>query len=110
MSLVSCDVGTYNELDPERGRAIAIVEPAEQAKKVLAALPALERYMHQHPVLSHHLANPNSGPSKITDFLTRRQFERLELYQQVFVPSGVRYQLVTPLRTPLPLAIGVYSL
>lgn len=107
MSLVPCDIAAYNEMNPQRGRAIVVVEPTERGQVALDALPHFERHMHQHPVLAHMLANPNSEPKMISDFLTLEQFSRLDLYKTVFEPSRLRYQLVTPMQSSLPLTVGI---
>jgi len=107
MTLVPCDMAGYNEINPQRGRAIVIVEPAERQHDALAALAGFEKHMHQHPVLAHVLAQPNSGPKKISDFLTMPQFQKLDLFNQVFRPLRLRYQIVAPMQTSLPLAVGI---
>src|SRR5581483_8354252 len=105
--LVDCDMAAYNEINPQAGRALVVADPVEWEVKTIEGLPAFERYMHQHPVLTHYLSQPNTGPKKISDFMTLRQFERLELYQHLFGPLRLRYQMVTPLRVSPPLAVGL---
>ena len=57
-----------------------------------------DRYTHQHPLLSHYFAVPDSRAYRFSDFLRRRDFHRLELYNEFYRPLRIDHQLVTSLR------------
>jgi hypothetical protein len=74
--LVPCDVVTYNERvdSPGQPRLVSVGEPrgpvTEQVRE------AVRRYAHQDPMTLR------DGACKYSDFLTRRRYHRLELFQE----------------------------
>jgi DNA-binding CsgD family transcriptional regulator len=78
---VPCDVVAYHDAPIGRPAALYVGEPRGG---VTSALRAAEiRYMHQDPL------KPVDGARKFSDFLTRREFHRLDYYQEVARPLGV---------------------
>jgi DNA-binding CsgD family transcriptional regulator len=85
--LVPCDVVAYHERlegDTERtivwtGEPRGVVTPEVHAAGL--------RYQEQD------LLTPVDGARKYSDVLSRREFERLELYQEVCRPVGVEYMM-----------------
>ncbi|OLE37365.1 MAG: hypothetical protein AUG48_04645 [Actinobacteria bacterium 13_1_20CM_3_68_9] len=85
--LLPCDVVAYHEKfegDAERtivwsGEPRGAVTPDVHAAGV--------RYWHQDPM------TPAEGARKYSDFFSRREFHRLELYQEVARPVGVEYMM-----------------
>ncbi len=105
--LVPCDSTAYNEIDPARRRLVALILPQEQSDVLLPLAPVWERFMHQHPLVTHFQQNPGDSPRKITDFLPQRQFEETDLYREFFRRVNVRYQMVTTMPSPAPLVVGI---
>ncbi|MGC4032355.1 MAG: LuxR C-terminal-related transcriptional regulator [Tepidisphaeraceae bacterium] len=105
--LVDCDVTAYNEIDPTRGRAVGIVMPEVAGPPIFAALPIWERYIHQHPLISHFRANPYDRPHKVTDFISQAAFEDTDIYREFFGPLNLRYQIVTNLPTRSTMVAGI---
>jgi DNA-binding CsgD family transcriptional regulator len=85
--LVPCDVVAYHEqLDGDAERTIVWTgEPLGEVTPEVHA--AGVRYRHQDPM------TPLEGARKYSDFFTRREFHRLELYQEVCRPVGVEYMM-----------------
>jgi hypothetical protein len=85
--LVPCDVVAYHErLDGDAERTIVWTgEPRGQVTPAVHA--AGKRYWHQDPM------TPVDGARKYSDFFSRREFQRLELYQEVARPVGVEYMM-----------------
>ena len=54
--------------------------------------------VHQNPLAIRQLETPNFPVHKISDFLTQEAFHRLELYQEVYRPLGVEYQIAATIR------------
>ncbi len=105
--LVPNELSGYNEVDPSRKRLQVVFEPAERQADITESLPIWERYMHQHPVLSHYIKQPADGPRKISDFLSNAEFRRLELYQEFYRNIGTKYQMVVTMPSPAPLVVAV---
>ncbi len=85
--LVPCDVVTYHERTGCDGvpDLVFVGEPRGPVTPEIRA--AHRRYLHQDPL------SPADGARKISDFLSRREYRRLDLYQQVDRPLGVEHLL-----------------
>jgi DNA-binding CsgD family transcriptional regulator len=81
--LVPCDVVSYHEF-PEPCVLYA-GEPRGVMTREVAE--AMTRYRHQDPI------TPVAGARKFSDFLSRREFHRLGLYQEVARPLGIEYTM-----------------
>src|ERR671927_117866 len=79
--LVPCNVASYHEGYPrERDTVSWVGEPGGETNDDIEA--AFRRYWQQARL------GPADGARKISDFLTRREYHRLEIYQQVARPLG----------------------
>jgi DNA-binding CsgD family transcriptional regulator len=99
--LVPCDLVGYNEVGPPPEPALVITYPEPMQP---FAGEALARLAHQHPLISVQ-ANGDVGTYKISDFLNRRQFHALELYNDLYRRIGAEDQIAFGL--PGPMVIGV---
>jgi DNA-binding CsgD family transcriptional regulator len=81
LRLVPADVAGYNEVDAERGTTVVISDPVD------AFFDGVEErfasVVHQHPVVARAQAGDRAA-YKISDFLTEREYHRLELYQDMY--------------------------
>ena len=100
--LVPCNEAGYNEVDMKRGTALVIMDPDDRRYDGVHA--TLERVAHQHPVITRNRAG-DLGTHAISDFLTVRQFHRLELYQDLYRKIGAEDQIAFGL--PGPVVIGI---
>lgn len=83
--LVRCDVVAYHE-QPLGQPALAFTgEPLGAMTPDIRA--AEVRYWRQDPMV------PADGARKFSDFLSRREYHRLELYQEVSRPLGVEFMM-----------------
>lgn len=89
--LIGCDVVTYNEIGPAEHQVRYADYPAGFLNQ--ASLTAFAAHVHEHPLISYHLATGDGGPVKISDFLSRREFHRLGLYCDFYRPIPVEHQL-----------------
>jgi DNA-binding CsgD family transcriptional regulator len=89
-ALLGCEWGSYCELDRRAERVLAIVEaPVPEGE------PSDEtfwRIVGDHP-LCRAQAHGRFDALKLSDFHTRRQLHRTELYAEWFRPAGVEYEL-----------------
>jgi DNA-binding CsgD family transcriptional regulator len=103
--LIPSDILTYNEIDTRQRRATAVVEPA-------GSIPAwgvatLGRLTHQHPLVTHYARTRDRQPRKISDFLSLSQFRKLDLYNELFGPLSINFQMAVTIPSAPGLVIGV---
>jgi DNA-binding CsgD family transcriptional regulator len=58
--------------------------------------------MHEHPIIGHYARDGDCGALKVSDFLTKSQFQNLGLYQHFYGRVGVEHQMafVLPVKNP----------
>lgn len=98
--LVPCDLVGYNEV-PSGEEALVITYPDPPLE---VAGEALGRLAHQHPLIMVQ-ANGDDRTYKISDFLTRREFHSLELYDELYRLLDAEDQIAFGL--PGPMVIGI---
>lgn len=98
--LVPCDLVGYNEV-PNGEDALVITYPDPPLE---VAGEALGRLAHQHPLIAVQ-ANGDDRTYKISDFLSRREFHSLELYDELYRLLDAQDQIAFGL--PGPLVIGI---
>ncbi len=82
--VVPADSYGYNEVDVQRKRLVAVLDPSDARFANDAQLWA--QYMHEHPVLRTYQQTHDGSAQKISDCLSQREFHRLALYQEVYRP------------------------
>ncbi|HVA00788.1 MAG TPA: LuxR C-terminal-related transcriptional regulator [Terriglobia bacterium] len=103
--LVSADTICYDEIDSRQGRVDCIVEPDHGGFPRYR--PAFDHHIHEHPVARHYFETRDGRAMKISDFLSRRQFHALGLYNEFYRRVGIEHQMAAVLPASAPLAIGV---
>jgi len=99
--LVPCDLVGYNEVDPGGANALVITHPDPPLE---IAGEALARLAHQHPLIAVQ-ANGDDRTYKISDFLSRREFHSLDLYNELYRLLDAEDQIAFGL--PGPMVIGI---
>lgn len=94
--VVGADKADWTEVDLRTGDFRVLIDP--QPDVVADLVDARRAYMSEHPVLAHFLTSPFPKPRAISDFLTRREFQRLSLYGEFFAFVGVEDQLTARVR------------
>lgn len=105
--LIPCDMIGYNEINRARGQAVMVLDPASLDPSGIEGQTAFERLAGQHPVLQYHARTGDGRALKISDFLSRDEFHRLDLYAESFRLIGAEDQLAVGLPSPAPLVIGL---
>jgi DNA-binding CsgD family transcriptional regulator len=80
--LVPANAVAYNEVLLRKGRLIATMNPPEMQNSL--PVGAFEACMHQHPLIRHQQDTGDVTARKISDFLSRAQYQRLALYGEVY--------------------------
>jgi len=106
-AVLPADFLTYNEMCPTQGQSKDWLHPADA--QTLAMVPAWAQHMHEHPVLMHVLHTHDQQAMKIADFLSRRAYHRLGVYNEVYRPLGVDGWLGIGIPTTAapPLVLGI---
>jgi len=105
--LIPCDLIGYNEINPSESRAVMVLDPPSLDRSGVEGQRAFERLAGQHPVLQYHARTGDGRALKISDFLSRDQFHRLDLYGESFRLIGAEDQLAVALPSRPPLVIGL---
>jgi DNA-binding CsgD family transcriptional regulator len=64
-------------------------------------------YVHEHPLVNHYRETGDAHPIMISDFLSRQDFQRLDLYGEYFRWIPVEYQIAFGLPVAGPEVIGI---
>ena len=88
--LVPCDLVGYNEVDTRNGRSLVLLDQPE--RQLDDVEETLTRLAHQHPLIRRQAGGRNDTAA-ISDFLSARQFHRLELYDEIYRPLGAEDQI-----------------
>jgi len=105
--LIPCDLVGYNEINPSRGQALMVLDPPTLDRSGLEGQTAFQRLAEQHPVLRYHARTGDGRALMISDFLSRDEFHRLDLYAESFRFIGAEDQLAVALPSPPSLVIGL---
>ncbi len=95
-SLIPTDICSYNEMSPRRRQAVYKAWPPK-----LPVLPdaqeILGRFTHQHPLVMYMDRTKDLSAGKITNFVSQRQFRTTDLYNELYRPLHLPYNMGTGL-------------
>lgn len=89
--LVSADLYAYNEISTDRKLVTGYAIWPTKFPLLKDAPEIVGRYQHQHPPVAHYLTTGNGDVTKISDFMTYRQFRRTDLHNEFYRPMGIPY-------------------
>lgn len=95
-SIVPSNAIGYNEVNLKKGRIIATMNPSELSKSKY--IEVLGHYIGQHPLVQYQQRTGDTSARKISDFLSRAQYHRLPVYQEVYRHIGGEDQFALTLR------------
>ncbi|WP_395738315.1 LuxR C-terminal-related transcriptional regulator [Prosthecobacter sp.] len=90
---------SFDQIDLATGEALNVIDGAIPFTRE-EFMRRWQAHCHEHPGIAYLSAGGDSTVFTISDFLTRRQFERTGLYQEVVRHFGVRDQLGIILPVP----------
>jgi DNA-binding CsgD family transcriptional regulator len=92
---------TYNELDVRAAKAVAIFQTPDVERATQSLLPVFERFMGQHPVLTHVARRASTGlitpATRISDRALIKHFYTTELYNECYRKLGTDFQIILPI-------------
>ncbi|MBS1884267.1 MAG: hypothetical protein JSS97_15080 [Actinobacteria bacterium] len=101
---VRCDWVSINEIGPEPGDHWELVEPPlpPEAHEIFG------RYMHQNPLVAFMTDDVRRGQAiRLSDVTSRREFQSLEIYRELYGPLGLEHQIAFTLPQEPPRLLGV---
>ncbi len=99
-AVVRNDLAGWNEVDPERQYANAVVLPAMELSDVQRS--TLAELVHEHPLITYHASTGDGSAMKISDFITSEEFHSRRLYRELFAGLGMEHQMSIGLPSVLP--------
>jgi DNA-binding CsgD family transcriptional regulator len=106
MDLVPCAVATINEVVPSADRVVGWTRPESYVIPPGVA-EALSRLAGDHPLISNMASTGDGSAHRISDFWAQDEFHRSELYEEVYRPMGVEYQMAVGFPVPRPTVLGL---
>lgn len=103
--LVAFDHSSFNEVDPIGGRSSVVFHPSREPPEWERT--AWNRWSHQNPMLMHMMRTGDGSTHRLSEYLTREELHRIELYVQLYGPLRTEFQMAFALPAPQPLVIGV---
>ncbi len=101
--VIPCDWISYNEVGADGTIHAALIDPIPDAR----LYAEWDKYALQNPIVSYYQETRDGRAYRFSDFVTRDELHALELYQHVYGPMGVEYQLAVALPGPPDLTIGI---
>jgi DNA-binding CsgD family transcriptional regulator len=92
------DGNAYNEVNPKLARAIGVMDNPDWKMENL--VEPLEAHMHEHPIINYCQQTRDGSARKISDFLSQTEFHRTGLFNELYRPLGIGYQMAISLPTP----------
>lgn len=103
--LVGCTVASYNEIGSEPDEVFVVADPLDHLD-VQPVFAAFAEFVLQNPLAAHSMHTGDPRALRLSDFITRRHFHRLELYEFVYKQIEVEHQLAFTVPDARPL-IGI---
>lgn len=105
LRLIGCDSVSYNEVYPAMDRAVALMEP--EPEDFDASLQKWRQYAHQHPLIRYMRETGDGAAHQIADFLSKRDYHALDLYQEVYRKMQVEHQMAVTVIAPKDIIVAV---
>ena len=103
--LVGCDSLSFTVLGSKPGQVSVTRHPDGVSPPGCDLVFAA--YVHEHPLVNHYQQSGDARPVMISDFLSRQEFQRLNLYGEYFRWMSVEYQIAFGLPVAGPEFIGI---
>ncbi len=104
-TLVPCDLISYNEIDFTGGATRTLFEPELVPRAEVEE--AFARLLHQHPLVADFIATEDPAPRRMSDFISLRALQSLDLYHEVFRPLETNHQLAFSVSTAPNGVVGI---
>lgn len=89
--LIASDITSYTEVNLPLGRIVGVMDTP--AMDCLEAAVLLKQFIHQHPIIQHIIQTGSSEAYQITDFISQKEFERREIFNELYRLMNIRKQM-----------------
>ncbi len=103
-AVLSFELGSFNEVDTEAPRAFFCAYPEDPTDE--ATLSEFPRLVQQNPILQYQRRTSDGSAHRISDFISNEELHRLELYQKVYGPRGIEFQVALALTAKSPQVVA----
>ncbi len=104
--LVDCPVAAVNDVDQAAGRFVYAIDPVDFTSPEGAHHVLLE-LAETHPLVRHVQRTGDGSARRISDVVSREEFQASELYRRLYRQMGVEFQMSVTLDIPLPAVVAV---
>jgi DNA-binding CsgD family transcriptional regulator len=99
--LVGSEFAGYCELDRVGRRELALVAVPEAVDGGSDDIEVFWRLRHQYPTCVYEDETADFSSRKLSDFITRRELHRREIYADYFRPAGIEYEIGVGISAPM---------
>jgi DNA-binding CsgD family transcriptional regulator len=107
--MIACDSAVFARIDPATRSFSFVAWPANRFISIDHAVAA-RLHLEDHPLVAHFAARRDAKAWSLHDLITQDAFHRTALYQMLYRPLGIEFQLVLlvpyPDRAPRVLAVN----
>jgi DNA-binding CsgD family transcriptional regulator/PAS domain-containing protein len=103
--LIGCDSVSYNDVYPDMNRTVFRLDPPPPRLDEFAE--KWKRHGHQHPMVNYARETGDGSAHQISDFLSRREYHALDLYQHCFREVHVEHQMSISVSASENVLVGV---
>ena len=104
-ALVDGDINVYTEIDPAAGHLILV--PDRGGAELAAVQEDFMRLQDQHPAIKRQSEDDEANVHVISKLCTRKEWQSLEIYHEVFKKMGLNDQAVVSAPVGAPRVLGV---
>lgn len=103
--LIPCDLSSYDVIDLKAGTYSVLPDPPDAVPDEVA--PRFFPLAHEHPIIRYIQQTGDGSAVKTSDFVSRRQFHRLALYNEFFRRIPVEHQLSICISRPREIVVAL---
>lgn len=103
--LVPCEIAAYNEIDFVADSLVALTDPGDVVPP--GGVDTFARLNGQNVLIQRYQRTRDGRPYKWSDFITRRELHRSQLYSELYKELGTEYQMAFCLPAPADAVIGL---
>jgi DNA-binding CsgD family transcriptional regulator/PAS domain-containing protein len=89
--LIGCDSVSYNDVYPGIDRIVFRLDP--EPPNMAEIVEQWRQFGHQHPLVNYVRETGDGSAHQVSDFLSRRQYHALDLYQGCYRAMQVEHQM-----------------
>ena len=104
-TFIPADYLSYNLVDNEGVTVPSLIHPNFDRPSNLAQI--FNRLAHEHPILQYHRMSGDGSAKRISDFMPKRTFHKLALYNEFYQPLRTEFQMAITIPVSEPYMVGV---